>query len=487
MFNIFNSISTIQNALKKKKQDIYNSPISSVYKQPTIEKGAPRSYMGIPTTGSPSAPPVDKTQPPPTATSNYQKMYQDYLNRSQAQRNMLAQQQRDEDMRVAQENYDLTNKSLQASRANLDNLLSGIRSRSSASSARLNTQAEANKENARVESGANQRKLMEDRRQLQAQKEKQYAALGTIDSYGTGSFQSANENIDNDFLRMTNENKRLLERNLFDIDQKLLDAKANIEEQLATEESKYNDAIIQIENAQGLNDAQRNQLVRGAQMKYQTAQADIFDQYENLRLTAEKEKADAQAKLDQASQDEQKLMDVMKTASPAFLQTGVPQTAQDQFIIMKYPKEAEAYAKMIKEGQASAGSKNKDTALSMVNRLLEQDTSSITGALRTGGVPVLSSLRGSAIQQADYNGLKALLALAERGQLKGTGAVSDFEAKMLEKAAMAGLTQDLPDHEFRRRLEILRNDLMSGGAVSSEVIQGNLITAPDGKLIQIID
>ena len=55
MFNIFNSISTIQNALKKKQQDIYNGPISSIYKAPQSQ-GAPRSYMGVSTAGSPSAP-----------------------------------------------------------------------------------------------------------------------------------------------------------------------------------------------------------------------------------------------------------------------------------------------------------------------------------------------------------------------------------------------------------------------------------------------
>jgi len=287
---------------------------------------------------------------------------------------------------------------------------------------------------------------------------------------------------------MTNENKRLLEKNLFDIDQKLFDAKAGIEEQLATEESKYNDAIIQIENSNMLNEAQKAQLIRSAQIKFETEKTNIYDKYDTLRLTAEKEKVDAQAKLDEAKVADQKLQVLLGSASDTFIKTGIPSTAEDQFLIMKYPKEVEAYANLIKNGQ-SAGSKNKDTALSMVNRLLSQDTRPITGAMRTGGIPVISSFTGSAIPQADYNGLKSLLALAERGQLKGSGAVSDFEAKMLEKAAMAGLTQDLPDEEFRRRLEILRNDLMSGGATSSEVVnqRGQVITAPDGQQILIVD
>jgi hypothetical protein len=122
----------------------------------------------------------------------------------------------------------------------------------------------------------------------------------------------------------------------------------------------------------------------------------------------------------------------------------------------------------------------------MVNNILSGDTKGITGAFRTGQIPVISNLAGTVGQQTDYDGLKSLLALAERGQLKGSGTVSDFEAKMLEKAAMAGLNQNLPDDEFRRRLQILQQDLMSGGATANNM-SSNIITAPDGQQVMIVD
>jgi len=59
---------------------------------------------------------------------------------------------------------------------------------------------------------------------------------------------------------------------------------------------------------------------------------------------------------------------------------------------------------------------------------------------------------------------------------------------MLEKAAMAGLNQNLPDDEFRRRLQILQQDLMSGGATANNMsMASNIVTAPDGQQIMIVD
>ena len=53
---------------------------------------------------------------------------------------------------------------------------------------------------------------------------------------------------------------------------------------------------------------------------------------------------------------------------------------------------------------------------------------------------------------------------------------------------MAGLNQNLPDDEFRRRLQILQQDLMSGGATANNMsMASNIVTAPDGQQIMIVD
>jgi len=174
--------------------------------------------------------------------------------------------------------------------------------------------------------------------------------------------------------------------------------------------------------------------------------------------------------------------------SPEFMATGKPTNqAEYDYLVQN----ADKFKTLGIIGDQANGNQNK--ALTMVNNLLAKDTKGITGVLRTGNSPI-AAWTGAAGAQADYDGLKNLLALAERGQLKGSGAVSDFEAKMLEKAAMAGLNQNLPDDEFRRRLELLQKDLMSGGATANNMSMasggqtgGQVITAPDGQQIMIVD
>lgn len=510
MFNIFNNLSTLYNSYKKKPQDLYSGPISSVYKPP-VTSGAPRSQIvggrSVSTTGSTKAPQsypmpsVNRTTPPPstppptvkppvaqpTAQQTYEQKYNNYLAQSQARKEQLAQQNEAEAKMKAQEEYDANKTSLTASKGNLDTMMSGFRQRAATGQARLDTQAQQNRDRTNVTAGENQRQLAVDRRDARNDNEKRYAALGTIDSMGTGSFQSANENTESDFLSLTAKNKQATQTAIQDIDNKLFDAKASSEERIATEESKYNDAILEIEKLLAGNETGKAQAIRAASQLLAQKKAEIQDEYEGLRITSEKEKYDLQAKLEASAMDDEKLKAIFAGASPDFLKTGQPKTAQDQFIIFKYPKEAEAYMKMLTDSKTLASSQssgNKNKALTMVNNILSKDTKNITGALKTGNIPVLNTITGSVGSQTDYDGLKSLLALAERGQLKGSGTVSDFEAKMLEKAAMAGLNQDLPDDEFRRRLEILKQDLMSGGA---ESMVGQVITAPDGQQIIIVD
>jgi len=136
----------------------------------------------------------------------------------------------------------------------------------------------------------------------------------------------------------------------------------------------------------------------------------------------------------------------------------------------------------IKKPQSNQAGQNNQKALGLVNRILSGNLAGISGTFRSGNIPGLNIITGSGQTQADFEGLKNLLALASRGQLKGSGAVSDFEARMLEKAAMAGLDPTkMSTPEFKRRLEELRADLSGGQSV------GQIVTAPDGQQIEIID
>ena len=507
MFNIFNNLSTLYNSYKKKPQDLYSGPISSVYKPP-VTNGAPRSQMvggrSVSTTGSTKAPQsypmpsVNRTTPPtstppptvkppvaqPTAQQTYEQKYNNYLAQSQARKEQLAQQNEAEAKMKAQEEYDANKTSLTASKGNLDTMMSGFRQRAATGQARLDTQAQQNRDRTNVTAGENQRQLAIDRRDARNDNEKRYAALGTIDSMGTGSFQSANENTESDFLSLTAKNKQATQTAIQDIDNKLFDAKASSEERIATEESKYNDAILEIEKLLAGNETGKAQAIRAASQLLAQKKAEIQDEYEGLRITSEKEKYDLQAKLEASAMDDEKLKAIFAGASPDFLKTGQPKTAQDQFIIFKYPKEAEAYMKMLTDSKAMSGnSGEKEKLISLVN-----DISNSGGLGRITGIQGMIPLIPGGKEQlvkGQIDQLKALLSLENRQKLKGSGAISDREMGILERASSL-LNQNLNEQQFKQVLSQLKTEL-STGSPSSINQGGQVITAPDGQQIIIVD
>lgn len=311
------------------------------------------------------------------------------------------------------------------------------------------------KANAEETWGNDQRLLAQTRRETAGRLGAKFAAQNTSDSFGAGSAQMADTNLESDFNRQTAQGLRQKSQNLTEIDQK-----AN--SLIAQEGIKLKQSLLTIQNTIFTSEEEKVAAIKKA---YDDAKAGILGIRENL----------ANMKYQKALSDQQS-----ETAglSAGFIKTGVPETAADFVFRMKNPTGFATY------GSSGSTNNNQNKALTMVNNILGGNIGGISGAVRTGNIPVVGQMSGSATTQADYDGLKALLALAERGQLKGSGQVSDFETKMLEKAALAGLNQNLPTDEFKRRLELLRNDLMSGGATDS-VARTVTMIAPDGNTYSV--
>lgn len=100
-------------------------------------------------------------------------------------------------------------------------------------------------------------------------------------------------------------------------------------------------------------------------------------------------------------------------------------------------------------------SQTSETALGLVNELLGMNTNAITG------IPSISSLfPGSQAQltKNTYDQLKGILSLENRQLLKGSGAISDYEFKVLEKAS-SKLGTNLSNADFKKVLTDLKKDL----------------------------
>ncbi|MCP3681685.1 MAG: hypothetical protein GY861_03250 [bacterium] len=156
----------------------------------------------------------------------------------------------------------------------------------------------------------------------------------------------------------------------------------------------------------------------------------------------------------------------------------------EQMTSLKEQSSALQYKKEIGEftGDDVEGKKEKLHMASVADELLQQDTKPITGKLQIRGGEGFFG-RGTRAQTAValYDQLKGLLSLENREKLKGSGAISDFEARTLEQAA-AALTREMSDTEFRKQLTKVKNTLSKKAGITTidDIVstQGEL-QAPD--------
>jgi hypothetical protein len=86
-------------------------------------------------------------------------------------------------------------------------------------------------------------------RDTQAQQQRTFANLGTLDSFGEGSFAEANTNVMSDFNRTTQQNLKAKADKLTEIDMNVRSAERSARQVIVQEEAKMNDMVKQIQFA----------------------------------------------------------------------------------------------------------------------------------------------------------------------------------------------------------------------------------------------
>jgi len=414
----------------------------------------------------PAGPPAPKkettTVTPSQPTVSYDQKYQDYLKNRTETANTLAQQAEEEARKKAQEDYDLEKGSLNSQLSNLTSALSSYKTNRNADVDAYNQTVERGKENARTASGSTQRTLAKTRQDQLNQNQKTYAALGTVDSYGVGSFSGANANTESDFLRMTNENYKNLEDKLYTLDQDALSYKRKADMDMAEQDSKYNDAVIQINKLLAGNENAKRQALQAASQLLSQKKAEIQDEYDGLMLQIEKDKYTSAQALNAEKAKGQEVMKAWQSTSGEFRKSGKVTDMNDVFFVNNYK---DAYESMMKNGGMSSA--KTDTANEMVN-VIDQlvktgGVGGITGIVRNDFIPGTKA----ALAKNYYNQLKGMLSLENRQKLKGSGAISDYESKVLAQAASA-LDQNLSETQFMQVLNDLRNKLSNQPASQSQ-------------------
>lgn len=316
------------------------------------------------------------------------------------------------------------------------------------------------KSNIEDTAGSTQRQNAETLRTGQAGISNRFAGLNTSDSYGAGSHMQAQENVQSDFNRLTAENLKQKSNQLAEVESNLQTYQLDAQRQLDGLKATLDNTILQIQSNMRMNDLDKQKAIDSAVYDYEdslnTIDTTLNNMYKDYQLKA---------------------LELEKTGlSKGFMTTGKPENENDYKFLVENSEKYDKYGAIIGTGgTGTTKPTNEGKALQMVNNLIDGNYQAVSGTFRTPGFAA-SMVPGAGAARADMEGLRSLLALAERGQLKGSGAVSDFESKMLEKAALAGLTSELPEAEFLSRLKLLQSDLKSGGAVDNRQ-QENSVSA----------
>lgn len=272
-----------------------------------------------------------------TTTPDYMAQYQKYLQDREARARGIAEEQYGMAQREAENVYNKERAALEQQAQRAGESIQQYRQRIQQDLANLEGQRGRSITGAREESGASQRQLAMTRRQQAGELERKYAALGTIDSYGVGSFTGANTNLETEFLRQTNENLQKLQGRIQDIDTQFNTAVIEGNRKIQDEENKYQDAVREINRLLAGNESLRTQALQQASSLLRQKQLEIQDDVENLRLQLEKDKYDTQQKLQAEQVKDQAIIAEFAKLSDDFKRTGVPSTAQDAFFANKYP------------------------------------------------------------------------------------------------------------------------------------------------------
>lgn len=136
---------------------------------------------------------------------------------------------------------------------------------------------------------------------------------------------------------------------------------------------------------------------------------------------------------------------------------------------------AQEAAAIAKSEKAESAQQSASQSLGLINGLLNgKRYKAISGATQTGSIPFL----GDRAAVNEYDQLQGLLKLGVRSLIKGQGAVSDYEGKVLGQAASA-LSRLTSEAEFEKALKKVRGVLQTNNGGETEVI----IKDKNGKVV----
>lgn len=400
------------------KTSTVQKPIYPAYQQTQNLMRQSSSYQ-TPTVTSPQVkPPVA----PPNIPQVEQTSPLSKLQQIGASRQDFLQKQAEDEAARQKGIFDIRNKALEAQIPELEGRLNKYRDLSREAIAGQEAITAGEKERIRQESGEEMRLNAQTAREGRGRIQSTLAGLNALDSSSTGQLLAKAEGslANNQATALRGQKQQLAEA-----DQNLTIYKQQARLAEDDEIAKFNQAIREISANYDINSLEYQNAVKQA---YDKAQEEIYK-----------------------------------------IEQGVAQAELDvQNIYEKAYAEKDA-ASMV----GDAGGKSE--IANVINKLMNSDYGAITGMRN----PFKFMTGDAQLTKNYYNQLKGLLSLENRQKLKGSGAISDYESQVLERAASA-LGTNLSNEGFKQVLGELAQVFGAGG-------QGQMITmqSPDGQTYQV--
>lgn len=280
--------------------------------------------------------------------------------------------------------------------------------------------AEAERQAQEQQYGGELRQSAQAGRESRARVANEFAGYNTLDSSAYGKALVGQE----ENLRVNQANIRANQsRAGLQTQRELSGFKREANNAIANEASKLQDKLNEIDQLLGEGSIEKDRAIAEA---YQTARQNI--------LTIRQQLATTESELNKYK------------VSQEYLQTGVPSTMADYIFRQTEPEKAKKFEEML--GAGGQDDSGKRQIIDTIENIRSGNIGGITGLGQYSFIPGTQA----AMTKNYYDQLKGLLSLENRQKLKGSGAISDFEAKTLDQAASA-LGRNLSETQFRNILD----------------------------------
>jgi len=290
--------------------------------------------------------------------------------------------------------------------------------------------------------GEDQRALAQTRGESEARNRNKFAALNTVGSYGAGSYGQAQENVESDFNRSTQQGIKQKEQNLSDLDYALQQYELDAQSKLDDLELQVTQQINSITSDQTLSDIEKENAIKELGYNYQDAVLQVKEGLQGVYQQYYDKLASAESGL-------------------SFDDNGQPLNQASYEWMLTNPDEYKA-----------AFNSTDNTSANKVRNIIEQlagaNTKGVTGLVRLGLSDDARSAAGLVKQ------LSSELQIEEAKRLKGQGSMSDSERAILANSISAmnpdsnGLPQ-VSDTRFKEILDQLYTQFGGSGSVKPDI------------------